>query len=291
MMEVYLSTGAFRHRSLDNIVAFSLERSIDHIELSSDVRYSPDLLEPVRATNGAIHYLVHNYFPPPADPFVLNLAAFDAQSLRRSRDLCRTAIDLAAELGAPFYSVHSGFAFQLTPDLLGDSGAQARIPKNAYTSHDVAYTTFVESVTILAEYAGSKDVQLLIENNVVSPLYLAEHGNNALLMASADEVLRLMRDVNESNLGVLVDVGHLKVTATALGFCPERFVELVAPYIGAFHLSDNDGHTDQNLPFDETAWFCPLLREFPDAPLVIEVYHLSWQQMRWQYQVLEAVLA
>lgn len=289
-MRVYLSTGAFRCQSLGEIVEFSLEHGIDHIELSSGVSYRPNLLEPVRATNGTIHYLVHNYFPPPEDPFVLNLAASDTQILRRSRDLCQIAIDLTAKLGAPFYSVHSGFAFQLSPNLLGDPSAQAHLPNSRYVSYDVAYSIFVESVTILTEYARSKGVRLLIENNVVSPLYLAKHGNNALLMASADEIIRLIQDVNDPNLGVLVDVGHLKVTATALGFQREQFVEIVAPYIGAFHLSDNDGYTDQNLPFDETTWFCPLLRESCEVPIVIEAYELSWQQMQRQYEVLYAVL-
>jgi sugar phosphate isomerase/epimerase len=291
-MEIYLSSGAFCSRSLPDIVQFSLDNGLAHIELSSGVRYEPDMLAPVRASSGQpIRYLVHNYFPTPAEPFVLNLASADDQVLQRSCDLCKTAIALAAELGAPFYSVHSGFAVHLTPELLGDPVAQARLSKNAYMSYDAAYERFAETVKGLAEFAKSQGVRLLIENNVVSPLYLSKHGHNPFLMAIASEIVRLMEDINDATLGVLVDVGHANVSATALNFQREQFIETVAPYIGGFHLSDNDGQTDQNLPFDADAWFCPFLKDFPDTTLVIEAYRLSLEQMQQQYQVLETVLS
>lgn len=289
-MRVYWSTGAFRQPTLAHIIEFSLAHGICHIELSSGVEYQPDLLDPVRASLGDIHYLVHNYFPPPADPFVLNLAASDRQMLQRSLDLCRTAIDLSAELGAPFYSVHSGFAFRLTPDLLGDPVAQSRVPKSEQIPYEVAYGIFAESVATLADYASSKGLRLLIENNVVSPLYLQRHGENALLMASAVEIDRFMQDMGHPALGILVDTGHVKVTSAVCGFQREKFLETLAPYIGAFHLSDNDGVRDQNLPFDEGAWFCAFLRDFPGIPVVVEAYGLSWEQMQHQSRVLEAVL-
>ncbi len=289
-LQLYWSTGVFYQPTLPETIAFSLEHNIGYIELSSGVKYQPDLLDPVRQTCDTIQYLVHNYFPPPPEPFVLNLASSEVDILRRSLDLCRTAIDLTAELGGAFYSVHSGFAFHLMPDHLGNPVTQAHIPESAYISYDDAYEIFRQSVLILTEYAGSKGTRLLIENNVVSPLFLAEGSNKGLLMASADEIVRLMQDVNDPNLGVLVDTGHVNVTATALGFHPEQFVNSVAPYVGALHLSHNDGQTDQNLPFDETAWFCPFLSDFAHLPLVIEAYQLTWPQMQQQLAVLETIL-
>jgi sugar phosphate isomerase/epimerase len=290
-VEVYISTGAFRFKGLGEIIHFSINHGIDRVELSSGIAYQPNLLEQVRATSGSeIHYLIHNYFPPPKEPFVLNLASSDTKTRQRSCNLCRTAIDLAAELDAPFYSVHSGFAFNMTPDLLGNPVAQGRIPSSAYIPYSEAYTTFVENIINLTEYARSRNIKLLIENNVVSPACPDKDRHKAMLMASADEMVRLMQDVNNPSLGVLVDVGHVNVTATALGFRREEFVEIVAPHIGAFHLSYNDGRSDQNLPFDQTAWFYPLLRDFPDVPVIIEAYALSWSQMERQYRVLEAAL-
>lgn len=71
----------------------------------------------------------------------------------------------------------------------------------------------------------------------------------------------------------------------------EEFIESVAPYVEAFHLSDNDGQKDQNRPFDETAWFCPVLRDFSNLPCVIEVYSLSPDEIEKQVGILETVLS
>jgi sugar phosphate isomerase/epimerase len=287
---VYISTGAFRSTELTEIIQFSIDHGIDHIELSSGVAYQSNLLAPVReASQTQMTFLVHNYFPPPEAPFVLNLASSDTDTRQRSVDLCEKAIDLAAELEAPFYSVHSGFTFNVTPDMLGEPEAQREIPLSAHIPYEQAYTIFVENVINLTQYAKSKGLRLLIENNVISPIYLTEHNGNTLLMATADEIVRLMTDVNDTALGVLVDVGHVNVTANALGFRREDFVEELAPAIGAFHLSDNDGQKDQNLPFDQNAWFCPLLGRFPGVPIVIEAYGLTWRQMEEQYRVLDVV--
>lgn len=292
MTEIYLSTGALQTTDLAEILKQCLEHGIEHVELSSGVEYRPNPLEPVWASiDGKIKYLIHNYFPTPEKPFVLNLASSDAEILQRSIDFCKAALDLTSKLGGPFYSVHSGFAMNLTPDLLGNPSAQSLIPSSEYTPYATAYAIFAGSVEMLTKYAASKGVRLLIENNVVSPHYLQRHAENGLLMASADEIIKLMQDLNDPNLGLLVDVGHVNVSATALGFDRKEFMESVAPYIGAFHLSGNDGILDQNLPFNETDWFCPILHEFSrDLPLVIEAYKLSWAQIQEQYQVLDRVL-
>jgi sugar phosphate isomerase/epimerase len=140
---VYISTGAFRFKELAEIIQFSINHGIDRIELSSGVAYQPNLLDRVRATNQTqITYLVHNYFPPPEQAFVLNLASSGPQIRKLSVDFCREAIDLSSELGAPFYSVHSGFAFDMPPDILGKPRTQRQIPKSAYVPYDEAYDVF-----------------------------------------------------------------------------------------------------------------------------------------------------
>jgi sugar phosphate isomerase/epimerase len=291
-VQAYISTGAFRFNELSEIITFSINHGIDHIELSSGIPYQPTLLDPVRETNQKqITYLIHNYFPPAENPFVLNLASLNGDIRKRSIDLCEAAISLTAELEAPFYSVHSGFTFDMQADFLGKPESQKGIPLNAHFPYEEAYDTFVENIVHLTGLAKSKGVRLLIENNVVSHIYAREYNRNTLLMATADEIVRLMADVDDPALGVLVDVGHVKVTATALGFRRERFVEALAPHIGAFHLSDNDGQTDQNLPFTEDTWFCPLLTDFPHVPVVIEAYNLTWRQIQEQFQVLDVLKA
>jgi sugar phosphate isomerase/epimerase len=100
------------------------------------------------------------------------------------------------------------------------------------------------------------------------------------LCATAEDFLRTFVDVGSQSLGLLVDVGHLKVTANALGFSRHEFLDTVGGHVVAFHLSDNDGMDDQNLPFGDDAWFLPRLNEFPKATMILEAYRLDHEQIR-----------
>jgi sugar phosphate isomerase/epimerase len=290
-MSFYFSSGAFKTRRLDEVVKQCLEERIRHLELSSGLAHSETLLDPVRRTSGVqMSYLAHNYFPPPHDPFVLNLAAAEPQGLARSMELCRGAIDLTVELGAPFYSAHAGFAMTLMPAMLGDPRAQGALSDANVQPYEQAYEVFVESVRALCAYARERGVRFLVENNALPPTLAARGRIRGLLMLDAAELHRLVADVDDAAFGLLIDVGHAKVSSVALGFDPVELIESLAEHIAAFHLSDNDGQTDQNRMFDERAWFAPLLRDFPEATMVIEVYRLSAEERRQQARVVERLL-
>lgn len=272
---VYVSSGAFRTRSVPEIVDACLRNGIARLELSGTA-WEPNLLERVRETAGrGISYLVHNYFPPHEAPFVQNLAAGDPEVLARSRAHCRRAVDLTAELGAGFFSVHAGFAFAAGPQDLGkDLTGFPRV------SREQAHQTFVESLKDLCAYGKERGVQIVVENNVVAPFNLVNGKNLLCLCATAEDIQQTCAEVGSFNLGLLIDVGHLKVTATALKFDKQKFLDEVAPQVVAFHLSDNHGLADQNLPFGEEAWFLPRLADFPDATMILEAYRLTVDQIR-----------
>ena len=164
----YVSSGAFRSSSVHEIVQVALAAGIDRIELGSGLDWTSDILVPIRKTAGQrINYLVHNYFPPHEDSFVLNLAASDPATLERSLRHCRSAVDLTRDLGAPFFSVHAGFAFSARPNQLGKELLEA--PR---TSIENAHKIFVASLRSLCAYARSRHVRILVENNVVAPFNL-----------------------------------------------------------------------------------------------------------------------
>jgi sugar phosphate isomerase/epimerase len=271
MDRVYVSTTAFPSRDVSAILESCRAEGIAGLELSATAAVdegTPTQLMHERTTG--MRFLVHNYFPPPAVPFVLNLAADDAETRTRSVEHCRTALALGARLHAPFYSVHAGFAARLSPSHLGQPLADApRIPRR------VAYANFVECVAGLCDVAGGLGLRLLIENNVVAPFNLVDGRNELLLLADADEIVGFCRDVAHPALRLLMDVGHLKVSARALGFDAAGCIKRTAPWIEAFHLSDNDGTHDDNRPFDREAWFLPLLADLQPAAVVVEVNDLS----------------
>lgn len=278
----FVSTGAFKTRSVRECVEWALKGGVDRIELGSGSHWSPDVLQPIRETSGRpIRYLVHNYFPPHEQPFVLNLASSDPEARERSLAHCRQAIDLSVELRAPFFSVHAGFAFKAKPEHLGRPVTQ--VPR---VTLEQAHETFVRSLKELCAYASRRCVRLAVENNVIHPFNLVNGRNLVSLCATAEEILRTYAEVGASNLGILIDVGHLKVTATSLGFDRHAFLDRVAPHVVAFHLSDNNGLADQNRPFDEQAWFLPRMADFPNATMVLEAYDLDLDQIRDQCRMI-----
>lgn len=255
---VYASTaGIARHfPSLPKLLTVLTAAGIDHIELGwappLDGLMLPDGLGAFPA-----RWLVHNYFPAPTQPFVLNLASQNPVTLRRSLDFCAHAIALSSDLGASFYSVHCGFLAEFDPSSLG-----RQLNYSEICDYERGYATFRTSLQMLLTEARAAGIRLLIEPNVVAPINLIDGRNLLLMLAEPFEFTRLMSDIPDEHLGVLLDLGHLKVTATTLGFAITDFIEAVASSIGAFHLHDNDGTADQHRPVNSGSWALDVIQQF-----------------------------
>jgi sugar phosphate isomerase/epimerase len=263
---IYVSSTSFESRDLESILRLCGEARIEGLELSLvDGPFRPSALSryPTR-------FIVHNYFPPADPPFVLNLASQDGDSLARARAHCRAAIDLSQRLGGEVYAAHAGFTADLSPRDLGDPQRQSAVPEESIAPRSSAYATLVESARELSSYAGMRRVRFLIENNVLAA-DAGERGSQLLLMVDADELAQLVEDVADPAFGILIDVGHLKVSAKTCGFDRETFLDRLAPHIGAFHLSDNDGAVDSHAAFGDEAWFLQRLAEHPAATVTIEL--------------------
>ena len=48
------------------------------------------------------------------------------------------------------------------------------------------------------------------------------------------------------NVGLLLDVGHLKVSAKTQGFSTKKAMINLKPFIKGYHLSENSGFADSN---------------------------------------------
>lgn len=268
MSDVYASTaGVSRHfSSLPELLASLTAAGLGRIELG----WCPPL-QGLALPDGLAafpaRWLVHNYFPAPAEPFVLNLASQNPATLQRSREFCLEAIRLSAALGAPFYSVHSGFLAEFEPNSLGRALDYAEIG-----DYELGYATFLASLRLLLAAARTAGIRLLVEPNVVAPFNLIDGRNRLLMLAEPREFTRLFNDLPDPQLGVLLDLGHLRVTAVTLGFAREEFIEAVAAKVGAFHLHDNDGTADQHLPVAADSWAVEVVRQprFRDFPVVNE---------------------
>ena len=232
--------------------------------------------------------LIHNYFPPPAEPFVVNLASRDPVNLARSREFCLEGLRYSAGLAAPCYSIHCGFLAEFSAGSLGHQLAYAsRVP------YEEGYQIFSASLHHLLPVARELGIRLLLEPNVVAPFNLVDGRNELLLLAEPAEFRRLLGEFPDSMLGVLLDVGHLKVTARTLGFGIADFIAAVHPRIGAFHLHDNDGLADQHLQVLADAWMIAMLRE-PEhilKPVIVEAGFPSVRELASHVRWLDRTLS
>lgn len=292
-MSIYVSSGAFRSNNLGELVGLAIQMGLDHLELSSGTAHEPDLEAQLeRLKISGIDCLVHNYFPAPAKPFVLNLGALAQEVREQSCQHVRRCMDLSAQLGKPYYSVHAAYVLPVTAKDLGNPQAQSALAGRAgLPARAEVYAAFMDSVRQLAAYGAAKGVDLLVENNAVSVPYIAARKTDPFLLTTADEIERFLDEVGSPHVGLLVDVAHARVSCTALGFDPEDFLRRTLPRARCVHLSDNDGQEDQNLPCTESSWFWPLLRPHASRlDFVIEVYKLAPDEIREQLLLTHKML-
>lgn len=244
----------------------------------------------VTATSGEVRrikemgcqFLVHNYFPPPPNPFVLNLASADPEIRKRSKQLVFNVLDLCCKIGSPFYSIHAGFV----TDPISFEGNSFVFPSpKAPDETKYAMDRYIKAFSQVDQYAGSLGLRILVENNVCS-----SGMRGRLLLQTAEEFQMLFQAISSPNVGILLDTGHLRVSAKTLSFDSFDFVDKLETHIGAFHVHDNDGTTDSHVPIEQNSWVLDLIRrnEFRELPIIVEAkfsdaadlrQHVDWLKM------------
>jgi len=249
------------------------------LEFSSGLGHHPKL-ENLYRTAGCAR-LPHNYFPAPEEPFLLNLASLNDQLWQRSIDHCRLGLDLASCSGAPFFSAHAGYCGDPSPDDLGNVMTEVHLElRQEY------WGRFLDAVKHLGAEAARAKVKFLIENHVVIDENVAA-GDHPFLCATSEEALSLKEEAGPS-VGLLLDTGHLKVTANSLGFDRDAFVEEVADVVECIHHSDNDGIRDTNQALSLDYWFLRHMRKFRDVLHILETRPMSLEDISSQRSLLSS---
>jgi len=250
---IFVSTVFHSGETAVMVVANLLENGFSKIELSGGA-YSGTLINELLEFKEKCCLQVHNYFPPPSKPFVFNLGSLDLDIAKASILHAQKAICLAVSLGRPVFSFHAGYLFDPKPTELG-----RRMSKRQLYDLEESTFRFIDRVNDLASFAAKEGASLLIENNVLSAENYVEFGCNPFLMTSLADTLSIMKNTDE-RVNLLVDVGHLKVSANTLGFDPVDFMDKCDSWINAYHLSDNDGLSDSNDLVRNDSWFWPYLK-------------------------------
>ncbi len=279
---LYLSTGGFSDKSFTQVADALDPNIVKGLELSSGL-YSDNLITDLAQVNKKFAIALHNYFPVPKEPFVFNLASCNAQISRMSMEHAKKAIRLSAQFGCPFYSFHAGYL--LDPDV-SDLGQTIKL--NKLIKREIGLKNFLNKVNELADFAQSLNVSILIENNVLSLANLHNFSENPLLMVDEKET-EFIFSLVASNVHLLVDVAHLKVSANSLKFNAKNYLKSFESITKGIHLSDNSGEADTNEGFTEDAWFFEHIRLNLDY-YSIEVYEKDIEKLQSQYALVAKCL-
>ena len=279
---IFVSTGGFKNKNPIKVINFLKRNKIKNIELSGG-KYLKNLSRKLKKEK-KINLRFHNYFPVPKKKFVINLASKDKNIFKKSLKHIKRSIDLSSKLNSKYYSFHAGFRLDPKPKSLG---------KKLQTEFDIsdrkkALIRFLNRTNMLAKYAKKKNIKLLVENNVISKKNLETFNCNPLLLTSPNEITYFIKKINR-NVGLLLDVGHLKVSAKTLKFNLQKAHKTLSKYIQAYHLSENNSVNDSNKFFKKNSWFWKHLKKDLDY-YSIEVYSKKIEVINKCIKIIESKL-
>jgi sugar phosphate isomerase/epimerase len=235
-----VSSSCVKADAIKDSVSTLAKEGFVNIELSGGTRlydgFENDLLE--LRNQYSLQYLLHNYFPPPSSPFMLNLASLNDDLYYQSLEHCKGAIALCKRLGSEKYGVHAGFLIDFIPEEAGK-----KISYRKLNNRSQALNRFCDAWRVLTEEAGS-DVSLYIENNVFSKTNATTYGDdNPFFLTSFDGYMEMN---DQLDFNILLDLAHLKVSSNSLGLNFESQVQSMILLTDYLHVSGNDGMHDQN---------------------------------------------
>ena len=279
---IFLSTGGDQKQKATETALQYFDNGINCVELSGG-KYSATCEADLVAMPPGMHLQVHNYFPPPEVPFVFNLASTDLDISKQSVSLVRKAIRFAAMLNRPIYSFHAGFRIDPKVSELG-----IKLDRHNLVSRDLALDVFGDRVANLAEEAKREGVTLLVENNVINKKNFELYGEDPLLLTHPDEILWFM-ERSPANVGLLLDVAHLKVSANTRSFNMFVAHESLKRWVKGYHLSDNNGLVDTNNPVSEKSWFWEHIKQGLNY-YTLEIYRQPISKLIEQYDLTDRML-
>jgi sugar phosphate isomerase/epimerase len=274
MPKIFVSTSCLGGtRSLQEILSVYSSHGIENVELSGGLDYIEDVAAVLKQYSH-LSFVIHNYFPPAKVPFIMNLAAQDEGVRMRSVGMAKRAVELCHYYGLGLYSFHPGFRQEESLEL-GFELSSSRV-----VTYGSAFRAFCRSVEEILEGARRLRVDVAVEN--------LEHKNRAYMMTRPEEFLRFQEIFPE--VGVLLDLGHLKIASRRLGFKATDFLRAVQDNVLEVHIHENDGQVDMHeepLKSD----LMGLLEDVDCETIVLECHNLNIERILLNLRALEKVFA
>ena len=265
---IFISSSCVKANYIKESVSALAESGFKNIELSGGTEYYTDLeIDLLRLQDKYdLNYLLHNYFPPPQNHFVINLASLDSDNYERSIAHCIKAIELSKKLGGEKYAMHAGFLLDIRKEEIG-----SKITFTDLNDSIKAVQKMKEAWKILNDTADNQ-LELYLENNVYSKTNKKTFlNNNPFLFSTYKGMLSLK---NQMEFQPLLDLAHLKVSSSVLGLNFKDQIEQIIPFTDYIHISGNDGFHDQNLGISDENIMVAMLKKhgIKDRTITLEIY-------------------
>jgi len=264
---IFVSSSCVKHNKIKNSVEELAINGFKNIELSGGTQYYDNFENDLLGLKDryGLNYRCHNYFPPPKEHFVLNLASLNDYVFKASFDHLQESIALSSRLGAERFAFHAGYFIDIKLNEIGQ-----RLSRDNLFNESKSVTSFCNAFQILKEQAG--DVELFIENNVFSAAN-AETFNikNPFMLTSFNNYISLKESID---FNLLLDVAHLKVSAKTLGLNFEDEFEKMMNVSSYIHISNNDGLHDSNNQLKKSSHLLSMINssDTDNKDFTLEVY-------------------
>ena len=281
---IYVSSSCVQNKTIKDSVQELVDNGFQNIELSGGTEYydgfENDLLELKKKYN--LNYICHNYFPPPKNHFVLNLASLDNEVYYKTFHHLKSSIELSKKLGAERFGFHAGFFIDIKVSEIGK-----RISKVNLFDKEKSINRFCKGFKELKIFAGT--LELYIENNVYSATNAKTYENNNLFMLTSKEEYKKLKEMINFNL--LLDVAHLKVSSKTLSLNFEDELNYMVNQSDYIHISDNDGLHDLNYKLEKSSGLVELLKkqDLKDKNFTLEIYD-DIREIKKTYEILQKVI-
>ena len=156
---IYVSSSCARAKTILDSIGRLARLGYKNIELSGGTEFLPDLAERllIQKKDLRLNLLCHNYFPPPKEDFVLNLASLDDDVFERTISHFKQAIELSMILGADSFGLHTGLFLDLKPCEL-----DGRLERKELYDREACLSRFCEGYEKLTGFARS--INFYLEN-------------------------------------------------------------------------------------------------------------------------------
>lgn len=281
---IYVSSSCVKHKKIKDSIQELVDNGFRNIELSGGTEYydgfENDLIE--LKEKYSLNYVCHNYFPPPKEHFVLNLASSNNEIYEKSFLHLQRAIELSKSLGAKNFAFHAGFFIDIKVAEIGK-----KISKSNLFDKEESIARFCKGYKELQKESG--ELKLYIENNVFSSTnHKTYNGENLFMLTNFQEFKKLREEID---FELLLDVAHLKVSSNSLELNFEEELTKLMTHTNYVHISDNDALDDLNHRLQRDSLLIEKLKKqkLKEKNFTLEIY-ADIDSIKESYEIMQEII-